>query len=303
MKFSLVRNRGIVIILAVVLGIGLSGCGSKKTKKIITVGSKNFTEQKILGEIMAIMIEKNTDLKVNKRLNLGGTMVCFYALKKGDIDIYAEYTGTGLVNILERKTQKKAEKVYNIVKKEFKKKFNLIWLKPFGFNNTYTLTMRKKQAEELNIENISDLTEYSDKLQAGFDGEFLQRPDGYKGLKKHYDLDFKQKPKQMYSGLMYKTLSKGAVDVIDGFATDGRIPAYNLVILKDNKNFFPPYYAAPLVRKAVLQNHPQIKKVLNKLAGSLTNKIMRELNYKVDKKEVPSSTVAKNFLRSKGLIK
>jgi len=285
----------------------MAGCTSNKQagngQKSITVGSKHFTEQEMLGEIMATLIEENTDIKVVRRLNLGGTMVCFNALRTGDIDLYAEYTGTGLVNILNGQTMNKPEAVYQTVKEAFREQFDLIWLKPFGFNNTYTLTMRKNHAASLGIKTISDLISHKHRLIPGFDAEFLERPDGYRGLSERYGFEFSNRPRQMDPGLMYKALAEGAVDIIDGFATDGRIKAYDLFILADNKSFFPPYYAAPVIRKDTLKQYPKLKKLLNGLSGAMTDETMQQLNYKVDKKEMIPAQVAREFLRLNGLLK
>ena len=286
--------------------VPLSCCKGRKKKtendKTIIVGAKHFTEQEILGEIVSILIEEKTAIKVIRRFNLGGTMICFNALRAGDIDLYVEYTGTGLVNILKQKSEKTPSKVYEIVKKAFSRKYDLIWLSPFGFNNTYTLTMRKHHAESLSIVSISDCSRYKDILRPGFDAEFIERPDGYRGLKRHYGFEFKEKPKQMDPGLMYKALAEKAVDIIDGFATDGRIPAYNLLILEDDKNFFPPYYAAPLIREEVLMRYQELKPLLNSLSGMISNETMQELNFKVDKEEKSAFAVAREFLETKAQI-
>jgi glycine betaine/choline ABC-type transport system substrate-binding protein len=299
-----IMKRIYLIVLIISLGF-LLGCPSAKEpeQKSITIGSKHFTEQEILGEIMAVLIEEKTDITVVRKLNLGGTMVCFNALRTGDIDLYAEYTGTGLVNILNKKSIPEPDEVYRTVKETFSRQFHLIWLKPFGFNNTYTLTMRKDDADSMNIKAISDIIPYKNKLVPGFDAEFLERQDGYKGLIKHYGFEFGERPRQMDPGLMYKALAEGAVDVIDGFATDGRIMAYNLMILEDNKDFFPPYYAAPLVRQETILRYPEIKKLLNRLAGLIDDQTMQKLNYQVDKKEMNPREVAREFLKSKQLLK
>jgi osmoprotectant transport system substrate-binding protein len=281
-----------------------AGCksGAKTEERTVAVGAKHFTEQEILGEIMAQMIERNTGIRVERRFNLGGTMVCFNALKTGDIDLYAEYTGTGLVNILGMNAINDADETYNTVKRIFRKKFNLVWLPHFGFNNTYTLTMRKEQAAKLRVKTISDLARYADRLQPGFDAEFMERPDGYRGLGKKYGFVFKKEPKQMDPGLMYKALAEKAVDVIDGFATDGRIPAYNLVVLEDDRGFFPPYYAAPLVRELMLAKYPELRTVLDRLGGQIDNETMQRMNFSVDKEERRPADVAREFLVSHGLV-
>lgn len=255
-----------------------------------------------MGNMLATLIEKNTDLKVDRKLNLGGTDVAFNALKSGDIDMYVEYTGTGLVNILKKPTQNNSDAVYNEVKKDFKEKYNLDWLEPIGFNNTYTLAVSPSVEEKYHPKTISDLKKISNNLVLGCTMEFTERPDGYPGLKKTYDIEFKS-VKGMDSGLRYPAIEKGDVDVIDAFSTDGMLKAYNLTVLEDDKNFFPPYYAAPLVRDDTLKKHPELKDVLNKLAGQINDETMRELNYKVDKLGEDPRTVADDFLKSKGLIK
>lgn len=290
----------LAVIIIVLMDVNREERG--KPEKRIAIGSKHFTEQEIVGEIMAQIIENNTDINVQRRFNLGGTMICFNALKSGDIDLYAEYTGTGLVNILKKKTMNDPERVYSTVKDTFKKEYGLDLLKPFGFNNTYTLTMRGGHASELGVNKISDLLPYVKVLQAGFDAEFLERTDGYQGLVRRYGFEFQKRPKQMDPGLMYKACAEGGVDIIDGFATDGRIQAYNLAVLKDDKSFFPPYYAAPLIRSEVLKKYPEIEDVLNTLAWTISDKIMQELNYRVDKKEDSAFKVARDFLLEKGLI-
>ena len=284
----------------------IGGCNNRDAEKggeeSITIGAKHFTEQDILGEIMAQLIEAKTDITVVRKFDLGGTMVCFDALRTGDIDLYPEYTGTGLVNILKEKTMSDPNKVYETVKSEFRQRYNFLWLRPFGFNNTYTLTMRRKQAKSLGIKKISDLRRYKGLLQAGFDAEFLERPDGYHGLTRRYGFSFTKSPKQMDPGLMYKALSEGAVDVVDGFATDGRIKAYGLVTLLDDEHFFPPYYAAPLVRRETLKNYPEIGRVLESLGDTIDDETMRRLNYDVDGRGRRPADVAREFLLAKGLI-
>ncbi|SNX53169.1 osmoprotectant transport system substrate-binding protein [Thermoanaerobacterium sp. RBIITD] len=252
--------------------------------------------------MLATLIEKNTDLKVVRKLNLGGTDIAFNALKSGGIDMYVEYTGTGLVNILKKPSQNNADTVYNEIKKDFNDKYNLDWLEPIGFNNTYTLAVSPSVEEKYHPKSITDLTKISDNLVLGSTMEFTERPDGYPGLQKAYNINFKS-VKSMDSGLRYPAIQKGDVDVIDAFSIDGMLEAFTLIVLKDDKNFFPPYYAAPLVRNDTLKKHPGLESVLNKLAGQIDDETMRKLNYKVDKLGEDPKTVADNFLKSKGLIK
>ena len=283
----------------------LAGCTDRSAQPSITVGCKHFTEQEILGEMIAILVEENTDIAVDRKLNLGGTMLCFNGLRSGDLDAYVEYTGTGLVNILESEVVADPDEAYRIVKDAFAEEYGLTWLAPLGFNNTYTLTMRQQQADKLGIETISDLADYvrgGGDLTAAFDAEFFTRPDGYPGLQKHYGFEFPDRPKQMDPGLMYRTIADEGVDVIDGFATDGRIPAYGLVALEDDEGFFPPYYAAPVVRQDTLTKHPELEALLNKLGGTISDEAMQKLNYEVDENGRKAADVAREFLLSHGLI-
>ena len=274
----------------------------KRTKNSIRIGSKNFTEQILLGEMVAHIIENHIDVPVKKKFNLGGTFVCFNALKSNELDIYVEYTGTGLTAILKEEAKSDPDSVYAIVKEKFKNKWKLIWLKPLGFNNTYTLTMRTEQADNLGITKISDLNNYTQALIPGFNHEFLERPDGYQGLIKHYGFEFSKKLKEMDTGLMYKAIAGKKVDVICGFATDGRIAAFNLVKLEDDKHFFPPYYAAPLVRADILIKYPQISYFLNQLNNQISNEEMAEMNFRVDEKGEKPKNVAVEFLKERDLL-
>jgi osmoprotectant transport system substrate-binding protein len=287
----------LVAVAACLLSAALGGCG-KQSEKIV-VGSKNFTEQKILGHMFADLIEAHTDLAVERRVGLQGTLVCFNALKEGDIHLYPEYTGTGLTAILEEPVISDPDGAYAHVKSEFERRWELT---PLGFNNTYTLTMRRDQAEELGVTRISDLRDHADDLKPGFDHEFMSRPDGYEPLTEAYGFRFKQEPVELDPGLMYRAISNERVDVIDRFATDGRIPAFNLVILEDDQGFFPPYYAAPLVRQDLLDAHPEVAEALNQLAGKIDSAAMAQMNYEVDENHRSPREVALEFLQGQGLL-
>jgi glycine betaine/choline ABC-type transport system substrate-binding protein len=265
--------------------------------KGIRIGTKNFTEQIILGEILAQYIETRLQLPVELKKNLGGTFVCFRALQAGSLDLYVEYTGTGLTAILKEPTGGNPDEVYQKVFDRFKINWQILWQAPLGFNNTYAITMRREQASLLGISTISDLEAFKGELLPGFNHEFLERPDGYPGLVKHYGFEFNITPKEMDSGLMYRAVSEKQVDVICGFATDGRIPAFDLVILDDDKKFFPPYYAAPLVRAATLDAYPQLKDLFSSLSNKIDDAQMAKMNYLVDVMgELPAS-VAHRFLQ------
>jgi osmoprotectant transport system permease protein len=267
----------------------------------VVIGSKNFSEQLILGNMLADLIENKTDIKVERKLNLGGSQVAFSALKNGDVDLYVEYTGTGLVNILNQPPQSDPDKVYNYVQKEFKKKYDIELLKPIGFNNTYALAVRQDTAKQYNLKTISDLAKVSNGLIMGPTIEFPNREDGLIGLSKTYNMTFKD-VKAVDGGLRYTALKNHKSDVIDAFSTDGLLEAFQLKVLKDDKNFFPPYYAVPIVKEKTLKEHPELKKVLNSLSGKLTDEKMRELNYKVDSLKESPEKVAKEFLVQEGLL-
>jgi osmoprotectant transport system permease protein len=264
-------------------------------KPVVTVGSKNFTEQFILAELMAQLIEDRTSLQVKRQFNLGGTMICHNALLRGEIDVYAEYTGTALTAILDEAATRDANGVYSQVAQAYREQYDLVWLKPFGFDNTYTVTVRRESAEENGWQAISDLADEASELRAGFTSEFMERQDGYPGLKQAYGLEFGS-VMDLESSLMYEALDQEQVDVICGFATDGRIVRYGLTPLKDGKGFFPPYEAAPVVRREILGHHPQIRSALSVLAGELDNATMQRLNSRVDQDRVAVQTVARDFL-------
>jgi osmoprotectant transport system permease protein len=273
-----------------------------EAKDKIVIGSKNFSEQLILGNMLADLIEDKTDLEVERKLNLGGTQVAFSALKNGNIDMYVDYTGTGLVDILKKSPDSNPDSVYQTVQKEFNQKYGIQLLQPLGFNNTYALAVRQDTAKQYDLNTISDLAKVSNQLILGPTIEFPNRKDGLIGLSKTYQMQFKD-VKAVDGGLRYTALNNQKSDVIDAFSTDGLLEAFKLKVLKDDKHFFPPYYAVPLIKKETLKDHPELKKVINSLAGKLTDEKMRELNYKVDSLKQSPAKVAKEFLKSEGLIK
>lgn len=288
-------------------------------KPTVTVGSKDFTESIILGEIIGYLLEDN-GYSVERQLNLGGTLVAHESLVNGDIDTYVEYTGTGLLAILGQElpevestddsgatpsatpaTNPLADKVYEIVASEYPEQFGVEWLQPWGFNNTYALAMRREQVEELGISTISDLVEHAPDLIFGAPQETMVREDGLPGLEATYGLEFEDAV-GLDPGLMYSAVAEGDVDVITAFATDGRIQSMDLAILEDDKAFYPPYYAAPVVRQELLEASPEVRDILNQLAGVLDDARMTELNYEADENGVETSEVARTFLIDEGLI-
>lgn len=269
----------------------------------IVIGSKLFPESRILAELMSQILESQTDLRVERRLGLGGTMVCVQAMKSGDLDVYPEYTGTGLVTVLGMDLpQADPLRTYLTVAREFRERYNLVWLEPWGFNNTYALALRKETAEKLGIETISALRDHQDSLQVGVSHEFLSRPDGFPGLSKTYGLQLSQ-IRGLEHSLAYQAMANKNIDVTDAFSTDGELLRYDLKLLVDDRALFPPYQGAPIIRGEVLQSRPEIAEVLNKLAWRIDDEKMRQLNYRAQVENVSIPEVAREFLLEEGLLK
>ena len=257
----------------------------------------------VLGELLAQNIESNTKLKVERRLNLSGTFVCHKAIVSGEIDTYVEYTGTAFTAILKNEPITNPRQVYQEVKQEYAEQFNLEWMPTLGFNNTFAIIIRGENARRLNIKTISQASQYTPIWRAGFGYEFVERKDGFPGLAKTYGLRFAEAPRVMDLGLMYRALKEKQVDLIAGNVTDGVIDRLDLVVLKDDRLYFPPYEAAPIVRQEVLQKHPELRQVFQQLAGRISEQDMRRLNYQVDGQGRDVKQVVQQFLKSKGLIK
>lgn len=265
----------------------------------IVIGSKAFPESRLLAEIMAQLIEAKTTLRVQRKHGLGGTKVCFEALRRGEIDIYPEYTGTGLLSILgaEFGTDRSSDAIYELVSRRFADEFDLKWLPRFGFNNSYVLATRP----EIGVTKISELRRVQETIRARFQHEFMQRADGYPGLQKAYGLDL-QDVQGMEHGLAYVALSNGQVDLLDAYATDGMLKLYDVVLLEDDLQFFPPYDAAPVVRVATLARHPRLESLLMSLGGRIEQSAMVAMNYEVIKQKRPIARVASEFLLAQDLI-
>lgn len=288
--------------LVLVLSLALTAPAAAGEKPPVVVGSKGFTEQLVLGHMLALLLE-DTGLKVDRKIGLGGTALVHQALASGQVDVYVEYTGTGLVTILKEPVQSDPQKVYDIVQRLYKERFKTAWLKPWGFNNTYALVVRKDDAVRLKLMRISDLIGPGGNMVFGATQEFVVRPDGLPGLTKHYaGLAFKE-AKGMAPDLIYDALKNKQVDVISGFATEGRIPAMDFVVLQDDKGYFPPYFAAPVVRDDLLAKAPEVAEALNRVAGRLDDGTMAKLNYEVAGKKRSPEEVAREFLKSQRLIK
>ncbi|WP_124067621.1 glycine betaine ABC transporter substrate-binding protein [Clostridium sp. E02] len=276
--------------------------GAKTTGgKIISVGSKDFTEQEILGHLVADMIEDKTDIKVNRRLNLGGTQVCFGALQKGDIDMFVQYSGTCYSDVLKHPPISDMDEVYNTVKKEYNELYNLKVLKQMNFNNSYTLAVTPEMSEKYGLKTISDFAKIADQMSSGTTFEFANRADGLSGIEKKYGFQIGNSM-TIDGAPRYTALKNGEVDVVDAFSTDGLLKKFGLITLKDDKNFFPPYYAVPIIRKETLEKYPEIEGLMAQLGEVLTDDIMIDLNYKVDEEQEAPEKVAEDFLRERGLI-
>lgn len=267
----------------------------------ITVASKDFTEQFIIGEMYALLLE-DAGFEVERKLNLGGAPVTHAAITNGEIDLYPEYTGTALLTILKLPANSDPQQVYSTVAEAYQQQFNLVWLEPAPMNNTQALAMTQERADQYGISTISDMVAQADQLIMIGPPEFQEREDGLPGLQKAYG-DFQlERYIAVDPGLRYQGLIEGEADVVVAFGTDGEIATYDLVVLQDDKKLFPPYQVAPVVRQEVLEAHPEIADVLNKLAPKLTDEVMRRLNYQVSGQNQEPIEVAREFLIQEGLL-
>jgi glycine betaine/choline ABC-type transport system substrate-binding protein len=278
-------------LLLLLLGALIECRGARRP---LRVGSKNFSESVLLGEILVQALEARGE-KVDRRLNLGGTFVCHRAIVAGELDLYPEYTGTAFTAILGQKPLSDPDAVRRLVSGEYEKRWGLRWSAPLGFQNTFALVMRGEQARRLGIRKISDLSGHPD-LKPGFGYEFVEREDGYKGLAKKYGLRFTQPPAEMDLGLLYQALQSGKVDVVAGNSTDGLIEAIGGVVLEDDRGYFPPYEAAYVVRGEIWRTKPKVQEVLKLLAGRLDAPTMRRLNARVDREKRRPEEIARAFL-------
>src|SRR2546429_5511186 len=251
------------------LALTLAACAPRENR--IVVGSKNFTEQLILGEIIAQQIETQTHLAVERRFYLAGSYICHQAILGGRMDIYPEYTGTALTAILKQKTEGSREQVYNQVKNEYATRFALAVGPPLGFNDTFAIEIRGEDARRLGLKTISESARYTPQWRAGFGYEFMERPDGYKGLAATYGLRFAAPPRIMDLGLLTRGPQDKQGDLVAGNTTDGLIPALDLFVLEDDRHYFPPYEAVPIIRQQMLARHPEVKQALDDLAGKISN--------------------------------
>jgi glycine betaine/choline ABC-type transport system substrate-binding protein len=277
----------------------LSGCRS--TQPHITVGSKFFTEQVILAELLAQHIEARTGIHVERKTNLGGTLLCQKALESGQLDLYVEYTGTALTAVLNEIPSGDSSTIYERVRKGYADRFNLEVTEPLGFENTFAMVVRSTDAQQFHLTKISDIIPIAPQWRAGVGYEFLERPDGYAGFSQRYGLRFAAQPSVMDLGLIYRALVDKKVDIVAGNSTDGLISALNLVALSDDRHYFPPYDAVPIVRRDTLAKFPRLRSALADLANKITAEDMRHLNAEVDASQRDPATVVRAFRASKDL--
>jgi glycine betaine/choline ABC-type transport system substrate-binding protein len=286
----------IIVILVAVLGF--TACSRHPH---IVVGCKNFTEQIILGELIAQQIESKTHLPVERRFYLGGTYIAHQSILAGRIDVYPEYTGTALTAILKQQPSSDRKSVYDRVKSEYETRFHLTLGPALGFNDTFAIEIRGEDARRLHLQTISQAAAYTPKWRAGFGYEFMERPDGYKGLVATYGLRFAAPPRIMDLGLLTRALKDHQVDLTAGNMTDGLIPVLDLFVLDDDKHYFPPYEAVPVIREETLAKYPEVRQAVDDLAGKISDAEMRELNYAVDGQKKDVKDVVSEFLHSKKL--
>ena len=287
-------------VCAVLVAFAAEGCGQRGGETVV-VGSKNFTEQIVLAELFAQQIEAHSALRVTRKLNLGGTFICHDALVAGKIDLYPEYTGTALTAILNDPLQKDPAEVLRRVQEEYRARFRVEVMAPLGFNNTFAMVVRGDDAKNLRLRTISDVAPYAPKWRAGFGYEFMERPDGYRGWAEAYGLHFASAPKILDLGLLYRALEDKQVDLVAGNSTDGTIESLHLAVLEDDRHYFPPYQAVPLVRLATLEKHPEIRAAISMLAGKVSEDEMRHMNYAVDGEHQDPAAVVRQFRQAKGL--
>jgi osmoprotectant transport system substrate-binding protein len=278
----------------------LVSCGPARRDTIV-VGSKNFSEQALLGEILAQHLEARTKLAVSRRFYLAGSYICQQALLAGRIDTYVEYTGTALTAILHDPIESDPGAVFGRVRAEYQARFDLEVMPSLGFNNTFAIVVRGEDARLMNLKNLSEASRFPRQWRPGFGYEFMERPDGYAGLARTYGLEFASPPRILDLGLLYRALLDKQVDLVAGNSTDGLLAARDLVILEDDKHYFPPYEAAPIIRRETLERHPEVRAAIRGLAGKISDAEMQKMNYAVDGEHRDIGEVAREFLRAKGL--
>src|ERR1700733_3858434 len=290
-------RRSIFFLLSLLLS--LSGCGPSQPH--ITVGSKFFTEQVVLAEFLAQHIEARTGIHVERKTNLGGTLLVHKAMQAGQVDLYVEYTGTALNAVLNESPTGDSSAVYQRVKQLYAQRFNFEVTEPLGFENTFAMVIRGDDARQVHLQRMSDLVAVTTKWRIGVGFEFLERSDGFRGWSERYGLHFAQQPSVMDLGLIYRALQDHKVDIVAGNSTNGVIESLHLVILEDDRHYFPPYDAVPIVRRATLEKFPQLRETLAELGGKISGADMRHLNYLVDGEQRDVAAVVREYRQSHNL--
>ncbi len=287
--------------VASMAGLALAACAPRRQR--VSVGTKNFTEQLILGEILAQVLESRAHVPAERRFYLAGSYICHQAILAGRIDMYVEYTGTALTAILKQPPQSDRARVFDLVRNLYRQRFSLEVFPSLGFDNSFAMVMRADEARQDSLRTLTELARVAPGMRMGVGYEFLERPDGYTGLVKTYGLRFAEPPRVMDLGLLYRALQSKQVDIVAGSNTDGLITALGLVVLEDDKHYFPPYEAVPIVRPAALQQHPEIGPALQALTGRISAEDMRRLNYAVDGEKKDATQVVEQFLSEHGLLR
>ncbi len=294
-------RRTLTIFLVLVSAAGLLSACKLGPKRRIVIGSKFFTEQVVLAELLAQHIEAKTGIPVERKSNLGGTLLIHKAMLADDLDLYVEYTGTALTAVLGEKPSGDSVTVYQRVKEQYAQRFGLELTEPLGFENTFAMVVRREDADKLHLKNMSDLAAIAPKWHAAVGYEFLERPDGFTGWSKTYGLQFAETPRVMDLGLLYRALTQRQADIVAGNSTDGLIETLHLVPLNDDRHYFPPYDAVPVVRRKSLEENPALREALSDLAGKISAAEMRRMNAEVDAGQRDVQAVVREFRQKKGL--
>lgn len=292
------RTKIIACIGAVLLGLAASGCAKQHN---LTVGSKNFTEQVVLGEIVAQHLENRMQQKITRRLNLGGTLLVHQSVMNGEIDVYPEYSGTAISSVLKINMINDPQAIVERIRDVYHTNLRLEWLGALGFNNTFVMAVRDETAAQLKLETLSDAEQAKVEWRLGVGYEFEQRPDGLSTLNKTYHFRDLKAPVTMDLGLLYRALEQKQVNMIAANSTDGLLAVAKVKVLADDRHAFPPYDAALVARAETIAQYPKFKPALDELAGKFSEETMRKLNYEVDGEHKPVADVAAAFLRKAGL--
>jgi osmoprotectant transport system substrate-binding protein len=292
--------RNILAVCLLLTALSAVSCHKQEQKKLV-IGSKFFTEQVVLAELLAQHIEACTGVPVERKSNLGGTLLVHKAMLNGNLDLYVEYTGTALLAVLGEPATGDSKTVYSRVRDEYAKRFNFEVTEPLGFENTFAMVVRKEDADQYHLAKISDIVPLAPQWRPGVGYEFLERPDGYKGWTERYGLKFGKPPSELDLGLLYRALAEKKVDIVAGNSTDGLIESLRLVPLEDNLRYFPPYDAVPVVRRDALERIPGLRACLAQLGGKISVQDMRRMNFEVDGDQRDVATVVREFRAAKGL--